>query len=108
MCKSAGNEADSKDGWGVFHDFRGGVRHRANHSSSKLQEASYDGIKAIGECCQMLEDLTFHDHRMDAGWLAAALSFCANLTSFALASLSILIPASMSISESVLCSRSCT
>ncbi|CAF2034462.1 unnamed protein product [Brassica napus] len=23
----------------------------------------------------MLEDLTFHDHRMDAGWLAAALSF---------------------------------
>ncbi|CDY65394.1 hypothetical protein HID58_031454 [Brassica napus] len=69
------NEADSKDGWGVFHDFRGGVRHRANHSSSKLQEASYDGIKAIGECCQMLEDLTFHDHRMDAGWLAAALSF---------------------------------
>ncbi|CAN6860961.1 unnamed protein product [Brassica oleracea] len=79
-------EADSKDGWGVFHHFRGGVRHRVNHSCSKLQEArSYDGIKAIGECCQMLEDLTFHDHRMDAGWLAA-LSFCANLKTFKLRS----------------------
>ncbi|CAN6852771.1 hypothetical protein Bca4012_040571 [Brassica carinata] len=48
-------------------------------------EGSYDGIKAIGECCQMLEDLTFHDHRMDAGWLAA-LSFCANLKTFKLRS----------------------
>ncbi|KFK30582.1 hypothetical protein AALP_AA6G000500 [Arabis alpina] len=41
-------------------------------------EGSYDGIKAIGQCCQMLEDLTFQDHRMDGGWLAA-LSFCSNL-----------------------------
>lgn len=48
-------------------------------------EGSYDGIKAIGECCQMLEDLTFHDHRMDAGWLAA-LSFCPNLKTFKLRS----------------------
>ncbi|XAR63219.1 hypothetical protein NMG60_11023082 [Bertholletia excelsa] len=28
-------------------------------------EGSYDGIKAIGQCCQMLEELTLFDHRMD-------------------------------------------
>ncbi|KAL0712364.1 hypothetical protein Bca4012_019342 [Brassica carinata] len=48
-------------------------------------EGSYDGVKAIGECCQMLEELTFQDHRMDAGWLAA-LSFCANLKTLRLRS----------------------
>lgn len=41
-------------------------------------EGSFDGIKAIGQCCQMLEELTFSDHRMDDGWLAA-LSYCENL-----------------------------
>ncbi|XP_010540230.1 PREDICTED: F-box protein At5g51370-like [Tarenaya hassleriana] len=41
-------------------------------------EGSYDGIKAIGQCCQMLEELTLQDHRMDDGWLAA-LCFCGNL-----------------------------
>ncbi|XP_020214803.1 F-box protein At5g07670 [Cajanus cajan] len=41
-------------------------------------EGSFDGVKAIGKCCQMLEELTFSDHRMDDGWLAA-LSFCENL-----------------------------
>ncbi|KAH0979217.1 hypothetical protein GBA52_006394 [Prunus armeniaca] len=41
-------------------------------------EGSFDGIKAIGQCCQMLEELTFCDHRMDGGWLAA-LSYCENL-----------------------------
>ncbi|XP_031265638.1 F-box protein At5g51380-like [Pistacia vera] len=41
-------------------------------------EGSFDGIKAIGQCCQMLEELTFVDHRMDGGWLAA-LSYCENL-----------------------------
>lgn len=41
-------------------------------------EGSYDGIKAIGQCCQMLEELTLCDHRMDGGWLSA-LSFCGNL-----------------------------
>ncbi|KAK3221080.1 hypothetical protein Dsin_015050 [Dipteronia sinensis] len=41
-------------------------------------EGSFDGIKAIGQCCQMLEELTFSDHRMDGGWLAA-LSYCENL-----------------------------
>lgn len=41
-------------------------------------EGSYDGIKAIGQCCQMLEEITFSNHKMDGGWLAA-LSFCTNL-----------------------------
>ncbi|XP_068316611.1 F-box protein At5g51380-like [Pyrus communis] len=41
-------------------------------------EGSFDGIKAIGQCCQMLEELTFCDHRMDGGWVAA-LSYCENL-----------------------------
>ncbi|XP_071718257.1 F-box protein At5g07670-like isoform X2 [Rutidosis leptorrhynchoides] len=41
-------------------------------------EGSYDGIKAIGQCCQMLEELTFCDHRLEGGWLAA-LSYCTNL-----------------------------
>ncbi|KAL2329350.1 hypothetical protein Fmac_022777 [Flemingia macrophylla] len=41
-------------------------------------EGSFDGVKAIGKCCQMLEELTISDHRMDDGWLAA-LAFCENL-----------------------------
>ncbi|KAI3756916.1 hypothetical protein L6452_04448 [Arctium lappa] len=41
-------------------------------------EGSYDGIRAIGQCCHMLEELTFCDHRMDDGWLSA-LSYCENL-----------------------------
>ncbi|XP_057457998.1 F-box protein At5g07670-like [Lotus japonicus] len=41
-------------------------------------EGSFDGIKAIGQCCVMLEELTVVDHRMDGGWLAG-LSFCENL-----------------------------
>ncbi|GFQ02397.1 F-box protein at5g07670 [Phtheirospermum japonicum] len=41
-------------------------------------EGSYDGVKAIGQCCQMLEELTFRDHRMEGGWLSA-LSYCGNL-----------------------------
>ncbi|KAI9073106.1 hypothetical protein K1719_044936 [Acacia pycnantha] len=41
-------------------------------------EGSFDGIKAIGTCCQMLEELTLSDHRMDDSW-QAALSFCENL-----------------------------
>nr|POF24632.1 putative disease resistance protein [Quercus suber] len=41
-------------------------------------EGSYDGIKAIGQCCQMLEELTLSDHKMDGGWLAAV-SFYRNL-----------------------------
>lgn len=41
-------------------------------------EGSFDGIKAIGQCCQMLEELTICDHRMDDGWLAG-LPYCENL-----------------------------
>lgn len=39
---------------------------------------SYEGIKAIGQCCQMLEELTLRNHRMEDGWLSA-LSYCENL-----------------------------
>ncbi|KAH0980546.1 hypothetical protein GBA52_007723 [Prunus armeniaca] len=48
-------------------------------------EGSYDGIKAIGQCCQMLEELTLNDHRMDGGWLAS-LPFCGNLKTLTLQS----------------------
>ncbi|XP_042506522.1 F-box protein At5g51370-like [Macadamia integrifolia] len=48
-------------------------------------EGSYDGIKAIGQCCQMLEELMLCDHRMDGGWMAA-LSFCENLKTLKLQS----------------------
>ncbi|CAI0404802.1 unnamed protein product [Linum tenue] len=48
-------------------------------------EGSFDGIKAIGHCCQMLEELTVCDHRMDDGWLAA-LPFCENLKTLRLMS----------------------
>lgn len=41
-------------------------------------EGSFDGIKAIGQCCQMLEELIICDHRMESGWLAG-LSYCENL-----------------------------
>ncbi|GMI75832.1 hypothetical protein like AT5G07670 [Hibiscus trionum] len=48
-------------------------------------EGSYDGVKAIGQCCQMLEELTLSEHRMDGGWLAG-LSFCRNLKTLRLKS----------------------
>lgn len=48
-------------------------------------EGSYDGIKAIGQCCQMLEELTLCAHKMDGGWLAA-LSYCSNLKTLKLRS----------------------
>ncbi|XP_047314976.1 F-box protein At5g51380-like [Impatiens glandulifera] len=48
-------------------------------------EGSFDGIKAIGQCCHMLEELTLHDHRMDGGWLAA-ISYCTNLKTLKLQS----------------------
>ncbi|XP_022738404.1 F-box protein At5g07670-like [Durio zibethinus] len=48
-------------------------------------EGSFDGIKAIGQCCLMLEELTICDHRMDDGWLAA-LSYCENLKTLKLLS----------------------
>lgn len=48
-------------------------------------EGSYDGIKAIGQCCQMLEELTLCAHKMDGGWLSA-LSYCSNLKTLKLQS----------------------
>ncbi|XVF11207.1 hypothetical protein REPUB_Repub08aG0006100 [Reevesia pubescens] len=48
-------------------------------------EGSFDGIKAIGQCCLMLEELTICDHRMDDGWLAG-LSYCENLKTLKLLS----------------------
>lgn len=41
-------------------------------------EGSFDGVKAIGQCCQMLEELTICDHRMEGGWLGGV-SYCENL-----------------------------
>ncbi|KAL9669344.1 hypothetical protein QQ045_006889 [Rhodiola kirilowii] len=38
-------------------------------------EGSFDGIKAIAQCCQMLEELSLCDHRMEDGWLAAVSHF---------------------------------
>ncbi|KAK5777319.1 hypothetical protein F383_13068 [Gossypium arboreum] len=48
-------------------------------------EGSFDGIKAIGQCCLMLEELTICDHKMDDGWLAG-LSYCENLKTLKLLS----------------------
>lgn len=41
-------------------------------------EGSYERIKAIAQCCQMLEELILRDHRMEGVWLSA-LSYCENL-----------------------------
>ncbi|XP_051129995.1 F-box protein At5g51370-like [Andrographis paniculata] len=41
-------------------------------------DGSYDGIKAIGQCCPMLEELSVISHRMEGGWLSG-LSYCTNL-----------------------------
>lgn len=48
-------------------------------------EGSYDGIKAIGKCCQMLEGLTLCNHKMEGGWLSA-LSYCGNLKTLSIQS----------------------
>ncbi|KAE8720186.1 F-box protein [Hibiscus syriacus] len=48
-------------------------------------EGSFEGIKAIGQCCLMLEELTICDHKMDDGWLAG-LSYCENLKTLKLLS----------------------
>ncbi|KAG8381533.1 hypothetical protein BUALT_Bualt06G0131600 [Buddleja alternifolia] len=41
-------------------------------------KGGYEGVKAIGQCCQMLEELTLCNHRMEDGWLMA-ISYCENL-----------------------------
>ncbi|CAN6860673.1 unnamed protein product [Brassica oleracea] len=38
-------------------------------------EGSFDGIRAIGQCCELLEDFTVSHHRMDDGWIAALSCF---------------------------------
>lgn len=48
-------------------------------------EGSYDGIKAIGMCCHMLEELILCNHRMEGGWLSA-LSYCGNLKTLSIQS----------------------
>ncbi|XP_009132607.1 F-box protein At5g51380 [Brassica rapa] len=42
-------------------------------------EGSFDGIKAIGQCCEVLEELTVCDHKMDDGGWLAALSYFGSL-----------------------------
>ncbi|KAL8535310.1 hypothetical protein ACS0TY_011089 [Phlomoides rotata] len=39
---------------------------------------SYEGARAIGQCCPMLEELTLSHHEMEDGWLSA-LSSCERL-----------------------------
>ncbi|CAA7047304.1 unnamed protein product [Microthlaspi erraticum] len=82
--------SNSRDGCGsVVSDIGLTILAQGCKRLVKLQlcgcEGSYDGIKAIGQCCQMLEELTLRDHRMDGGWLAA-LSFCGNLKTLRLES----------------------
>ncbi|KAL0400938.1 UNVERIFIED_CONTAM: F-box protein [Sesamum latifolium] len=48
-------------------------------------KGSYEGIKAIGQCCQMLEELTLRNHSMEDEWLSA-LSFFENLRTLRLVS----------------------
>lgn len=43
MPESAGDEADSKDDGWALRFLRHGVRHRVNHPSAELQEASEAG-----------------------------------------------------------------
>ncbi|KAG2262807.1 hypothetical protein Bca52824_069886 [Brassica carinata] len=45
----------------------------------------FNGIKEIGECCQMLEELTVCDHKMESGWLGG-LGYCENLKTLRLVS----------------------
>ncbi|KAJ0233843.1 F-box protein [Hirschfeldia incana] len=45
----------------------------------------FDGVKEIGECCQMLEEFTVCDHRMEPGWLGG-LGYCENLKTLKLVS----------------------
>ncbi|KAH6771295.1 RNI-like superfamily protein [Perilla frutescens var. hirtella] len=41
---------------------------------------SFEGIRAIGQCCLMFEELTLSNHEMEDGWMLA-LPFCENLKS---------------------------
>ncbi|CAH2073625.1 unnamed protein product [Thlaspi arvense] len=48
-------------------------------------EGGFDGVKEIGGCCQMLEELTVCDHKMESGWLGG-LGYCENLKTLKLVS----------------------
>ena len=45
----------------------------------------FNGVKEIGECCQMLEELTVCDHKMEPGWLGG-IGYCENLKTLRLVS----------------------
>ncbi|KAG6425431.1 hypothetical protein SASPL_115866 [Salvia splendens] len=45
----------------------------------------YEGVKAIGQCCSMLDELTLTNLDMEDGWMLG-LPFCQNLTSLRLIS----------------------
>lgn len=45
----------------------------------------FDGVREIGECCQMLEEFTVCDHEMEPGWLGG-LGYCENLKTLKLVS----------------------
>ncbi|KAJ4883309.1 F-box protein [Raphanus sativus] len=45
----------------------------------------FNGVKDIGECCQMLEELAVCDHKMEPGWLGG-LGYCENLKTLRLVS----------------------
>ncbi|XP_024012366.1 F-box protein At5g07670 isoform X2 [Eutrema salsugineum] len=48
-------------------------------------QGGFDGVKEIAECCQMLEELTVCDHKMESGWLGG-LRYCENLKTLKLVS----------------------
>ncbi|KAF8115548.1 hypothetical protein N665_0025s0017 [Sinapis alba] len=48
-------------------------------------QGGFNGVKEIGECCQMLEELTVCDHKMESGWLGG-LGYCENLKTLKLVS----------------------
>ncbi|KAJ0266174.1 F-box protein [Hirschfeldia incana] len=45
----------------------------------------FNGIKEIGDCCGMLEELTVCDHKMESGWLGG-IGYCENLKTLRLVS----------------------
>ncbi|KAJ0267327.1 F-box protein [Hirschfeldia incana] len=38
-------------------------------------EGGFDGVRAIGQCCELLEELSVCDHKMDGGWIGALSCF---------------------------------
>ncbi|CAN8256924.1 unnamed protein product [Cochlearia groenlandica] len=65
-------------------------------------EGGFDGIREIGECCQMLEELTVCDHKMESGWLRG-LRYCENLKTLKLVSCKKIDHDDPGLGESVSC-----